>query len=325
MSIELLPPEGNVYKANLHCHTKETDSGAGYTTPMQIKDLYKANGYQIVAFTDHNKLTYREELNEEGFLALPGFEAMWNDPESLKIYHFNCFPKHRGVKEAYFPLDLEFRLENVNKLIEHYVQNDYLVMYNHPAASFHGSARHETEDYLGLCGIFAMEIYNNIVEKINRTGGSDLYYDALLRSGRKLWAVAADDNHSGWENLDFPPDSPYSKYMGGFVMIKAKELNQESVIKALENGDFYACAGKNGVAPQIHRMYIEGNVFHADFTPVKSVYLKNSVWQCPHQLSSCDDITHVEFQIDPSWTYIRLEIIDSDGCRAYGNPYFLTE
>lgn len=323
MRIDLLPPDGTLLKANLHCHTKEQDAGSGYTTPQQIKALYQANGYQIVAFTDHNKLSYRDDLNDDGFLALPGFEVMWNDPVSLKIYHFNCFPKHHGVKEEYFPFDLAFTLENVNKLIKWYVDREYLVMYNHPAASFHGSFHHETEEFLGLKGIFAAEVYNHIVEKINWTGWSDSYYDAMLRSGHKLWAVAADDNHSGWPNLDFPPDSPYSKYMGGFVMIKAKEFSHASVMKALENGDFYACAGNNGSAPQIYSMYIENNRFYADFSPVKSVYLKNSVWHCPHKLSLRDDITHVEFELDSSWKYVRLEITDTNGYRAFGNPYFM--
>lgn len=323
MRTELLTPNANEYKANLHCHTKEQDSGKGFTTPEQIKELYKSNGYSIVSFTGHNKLNYMDYLNDEDFLALPGLEVMWNDDETLKIFHFNCFPKHKGVKKVDFSFDNEFNNENINKLIKLYVDNDYLVVYNHPASSFHGSFSYETEDFLGMEGIFALEVYNNIVEKINRTGWSDNYYDAMLRNGHKLWAVAADDNHSGWENLDFPPDSPYSKYMGGFVMIRAEELTQESIIKSLERGDFYACSGENGNAPKIHRMYVEDNVFYADFSPVKSVYLKNSYWNCPHKLSLKDDITHVEFEIDKSWTYIRLEITDSKGHRAVSNPYFI--
>lgn len=165
MRTDLLPPKGRTFKANLHCHTKTSDSGSGYATPPQIKALYRSHGYSIVAFTDHNKLSYKNELNDDTFLALPGFELMWNDPESLKIYHFNCFPKYEGVKENYFPMDAAFNVENVNRLIRWYTDNDYLVMYNHPAASFHGSFRHETADFLNLKGIFAAEIYNHIVEK----------------------------------------------------------------------------------------------------------------------------------------------------------------
>ena len=208
MKNNLLPLEGNVYKANLHCHTKENDSGAGFTTPQQIKELYKSHGYNIIAFTDYNKLSYKDYLNDDEFMALPGFEINWNDPKTLKIYHFNCYPKHYSVKEDYFPLNLEFNLENANKLIKSYVDNDYLVMYNHPACSFHGATFYTTEEFFGLKNIFAMEIYNHIVEKINLTGRSDFYYDAMLRNGLKIRATATDDNHSGNQELDYPPDSP---------------------------------------------------------------------------------------------------------------------
>ena len=323
MRIDLLSPDGNLYKANLHCHTQEHDSGAGFTTPTQIKNLYKSHGYSIISFTDYDKLSYKDYLNDDEFLALPGFEVMCHDPVTLKIYHFNCYPKYYGVKEGYFPLNLEFNIENANKLIKSYVDNDYLVTYNHPACTFHGSSYYDTEEFFGLKGIFAIEIYNHIVEKINLTGWSNVYYDAMLRNGHKIWAISADDNHSGNEELDAFPDSPYSKYMGGFVMIKAKELKHACIISALERGDFYSCVGKNGNAPQIHNMYIKDNIFYADFTPVKSVHLKNSVWHCPHKLSFNDDITHVAFEIDNTWTYIRLEIADSNGYKALGNPYFL--
>jgi len=101
MKIDLLPLDGNVYKTNLHCHTKEYDSGAGFTTPLQIKELYKSHGYNIIAFTGYNKLTYMDNLNDDEFMALPGFEAMLADDKTLKIYHFNCFPKYFGVKQDY--------------------------------------------------------------------------------------------------------------------------------------------------------------------------------------------------------------------------------
>ena len=48
--IYLLPKEGNLYKANMHCHTTVSD---GKFTPEEIKNMYKARGYHAVAFTDH--------------------------------------------------------------------------------------------------------------------------------------------------------------------------------------------------------------------------------------------------------------------------------
>jgi len=301
----------------------EKDIGQGLTTSEQIKELYKSHGYNIIAFTDYDKLTYRDYLNDDEFMALPGLEALMHDPETLKIYHFNCYPKYHGVKEDYSTINLKGTLENANKLVKSFVDNDYLVTWNHPAASFHGSEIHETKDYLDLNGIFAMEIYNNIVEKINLTGWSSTYYDTMLRNGKKIWALATDDNHSGNPELDSPPGSPYSKYMGGFVMIKAKELSHSCIIDALEQGNFYSCVGEKGLAPQIYNMYIENNVFYADFSPVKSVHLKNSHWNCPHKLSFNDDITHIEVALDETWTYVRLEIEDTKGRKAIGNPYYI--
>jgi hypothetical protein len=150
-------------------------------------------------------------------------------------------------------------------------------------------------------------------------------HDMMLRHGHRIFAIAADDCHAGEEHPVYTPaTTPYSDCMGGFVMIKAKSLTHSNIITALENGDFYSCVGKNGVAPQIHRLFIENNKLHADFTPVKSVYLKNSYWHCPHKLSYHDDITHVEFEIVPTWKFVRLEITDKNGHRALSNPYFIS-
>jgi len=169
-----------------------------------------------------------------------------------------------------------------------------------------------------------MEIFNNVVEIINRTGWSDVYYDMMLRNGHRLWAIAADDSHAGTEHpVITPVGTPYSDCMGGFVMIIANNLTHASIITALESGSFFACVGKNGKAPQIHNMYIEDGIFYADFTPVKSVYLKNSSWHCPHKLSYNEDITNVEFEINNDWSYIRLEIADANGHKALSNPYFI--
>jgi predicted metal-dependent phosphoesterase TrpH len=174
MRIDLLPPDGNIYKANLHCHSKNHDSSAGLTA-LQLKQLYKDNGYSIIAFSEHDKLTYNNDLNEADFLALPAFETGMVEPKTNKICHFNCIPKHHGIKENYAQLD--YSLENANKRIKSLVDDGYLVVYNHPVSSFH-----ESEEFLNLKGIFALEIYNNVVEVISRTGWSDVYYDTMSES-----------------------------------------------------------------------------------------------------------------------------------------------
>ena len=66
----LLPNEGNFYKANLHCHSSLSD---GTLTPKELKDLYKANGYSVLAYTDHDIFIPHNELTDDSFVALSGF------------------------------------------------------------------------------------------------------------------------------------------------------------------------------------------------------------------------------------------------------------
>ena len=73
----LIPENGNFYKANLHCHTVISD---GKATPEQVKEIYKRNGYSVVAFTDHNVQVPHPELRDDGFLPLVGTEYNLNAP-----------------------------------------------------------------------------------------------------------------------------------------------------------------------------------------------------------------------------------------------------
>ena len=74
----LLPESGNFYKANLHCHSTVSD---GKWTPEQIKQNYMAQGYSVVAYTDHDVMVPHHELSDESFLALTGYEMEINEPK----------------------------------------------------------------------------------------------------------------------------------------------------------------------------------------------------------------------------------------------------
>ena len=81
MRTYLLPESGNDYKANLHCHSTLSD---GKMTLEELKDRYTAQGYSIIAFTDHDIFLPHPELADESFLPLHGFEVEVNEvvPES---------------------------------------------------------------------------------------------------------------------------------------------------------------------------------------------------------------------------------------------------
>ena len=72
----LLPRLGKFYKANMHTHTNLSD---GKLTPEEVKEKYKAKGYSIVAFTDHDALVPHNDLTDQNFLAINGFETYFNN------------------------------------------------------------------------------------------------------------------------------------------------------------------------------------------------------------------------------------------------------
>lgn len=74
----LLPEKANRYKANMHCHSTVSD---GKLTPLQIKEAYRANGYSIVAYTDHDVLLGHTELRDDDFLPLHGYEMEFTETD----------------------------------------------------------------------------------------------------------------------------------------------------------------------------------------------------------------------------------------------------
>ena len=60
----LLPENGQFYKANLHAHSRVSDGGL---TPAELKERYKANGYSILAYTDHELLVDHSDLTDPDF------------------------------------------------------------------------------------------------------------------------------------------------------------------------------------------------------------------------------------------------------------------
>jgi histidinol phosphatase-like PHP family hydrolase len=88
----LLPREGHFYKANLHCHSTLSD---GRWTPEEIKENYKNHGYSVVAYTDHDVFVTHNELADEDFLPMNGYELAFAqqkkiEGKSSKVCHI-CF------------------------------------------------------------------------------------------------------------------------------------------------------------------------------------------------------------------------------------------
>ncbi|MDR7555977.1 MAG: CehA/McbA family metallohydrolase [Armatimonadota bacterium] len=62
---------GRWCRAQLHCHTHHSD---GRRSPADLARRYRDAGYTFVVFTDHDRITRCDDLNDATFLALPGVE-----------------------------------------------------------------------------------------------------------------------------------------------------------------------------------------------------------------------------------------------------------
>ena len=81
----LLPENSVPLKANLHCHSTFSD---GRRTPEELKEEYKKHGYSIIAYTDHNRLVDHQDLTDDTFLALNGYEIdITENTEGMHCHH----------------------------------------------------------------------------------------------------------------------------------------------------------------------------------------------------------------------------------------------
>ena len=333
MRFNLLPPGVNTYKANLHCHTTMSD---GQLTPLEIKTLYLANGYSIVAFTDHELLMDHSYLNDASFLALTGYEIAVNSQrpsrsfKDRKTTHLNLIASRpdnlthicydpaavwrdpNGIKNTVSHLGPLIPREDspafLNRMIREANKNGFLVTYNHPVWSLVDST-----DYLQLEGLFGIEIFNT---GCVREGFPDTTqpYDELLRQNKRLTCLATDDNHNR-----HPHGHPESDSLGGWVIIHAKNLEYKTIFNALKRGDFYSSSG-----PAITSLYIEDNVLHIGCSPVRAITVNSSGRAAGVRLAPAGKLlTSAEIPLRAEfYDYIRVTIEDASGAKAYSNAVF---
>lgn len=315
-----LPEKGRFYKANLHSHSTYSD---GELTVEEAKEYYKANGYSVYAFTDHNNYQHHKHLNDENFLALAGFESdftqqdedlPWGVKRTFHINFVDAKPDEKvdEKKRLCQNRPTGYDVEAINDFIKKLTDLGCLATYNHPAWSLQ-----DLSDYSRLKNLFAMEIGNYGCEVEGSYGWAPQVYVEMLRSGQRLHCISTDDNHNRSDK-----DSPYCDSFGGYTMIKAEELTYEAIINAMVRGEFYCVNGIGG--PQIHAFYWDGNEVVVQCSNVKSIYLANQTRN--YRLKRAGEgeyLTEARFPLEGTEGYIRLDVVDEYGRHGYTSAYFL--
>lgn len=328
----LLPQSGQYYKANLHMHTDISD---GRLSPEQVKEIYKAHGYSVVAFTDHDVMITHHELSDDTFLALSGFEAEFNEMNQYpsipgkktchlcfiaksktaeiqpcyneKYAYIGSVKKHRHkvkIDKNNSPFKRDYSPENINEMIRICRENGFFVTYNHPTWSLE-----KYGEYIRYDGMNAMEIYNHECNMTGYPAYVPTIYDDMLMSGKKIFAIAADDCHKK------------SSACGGYIMIKAGSLDYEVITDAIDRGNFYASMG-----PEIKDLYIEDFKVHISCSDAIAISLYTGARKAEAVYAEEGEIlNHASFPIDETYKYIRITVRDVYGRYANTNAYFLED
>ncbi len=337
----LLPETGSFYKANLHAHTNLSD---GVLSPEAMKGAYMAHGYSIIAYTDHDILLGHNDLTDSRFLALNGFElevredyqyalslgrcnrqchicmiALEPDNLTQVCYHrekhlFGNAKNQRDkliIDESLPDYERTYSIECVNDMIKKCKEAGFFVTYNHPGWSY------ETyEQYAYYEGMDAMEICNYGGVICGYEDYSPYAYDDILRTGKRIYCIAADDNHNGRALTDPNVDS-----FGGFTMIKAEALEYKAVTDALQKGHLYASQG-----PEIHDLYFEDGKIHIKTSPAKRIALTSGMRRAASiAVADGETLTEACFDVKETDIYVRITVYDEKGRPANTNAYFVDE
>ena len=333
MKTYLLPEKGKFYKANLHSHSTFSD---GKLTPQQIKEEYMKKGYSVVAYTDHDLLIPHQELTDENFVALNGYEIGFCEIYESVPYEFckQCHVVLIGLDKdnVYQPLFLEKRHAPYNTKYIDLVKSEgtprildkwyspscisftmetarkkgFYVIYAHPTWSLESY-----NQYVNYNGMHAVEIVNGCVNH----GFDDVnprVYDELLRSGKKISCIATDDNHN-----TCPIDSPYTTSFAGFTMIKADKLEYNTITKAMVDGNFYCSQG-----PEIYELYIEDGKLVVKCSDAQRINVNYAGRLAQTKVMEDAPVTEAEFELSNKHGYFRVTVIGLDGKRAFTNAYY---
>jgi len=299
-------PEGLWLKVNLHLHTNRSD---GQWPPAEAVAAYRLDGYHAVAVTDHDRLFGPDDLPEPGLLLIPAQEVhLQEDHLEGCSYHILALGISREIP----------RQPSAQEAVDAVRAQGGLAVLCHPLWS---DMRQEEMD--AVTGCFAVEIWNGVCERTLNRGNSVFYWDShlsrfdprpLLPEGppQPLWAVAVDDAHR------YPEDVGK-----GWVWVQVPREHHpptvEDVLEALRSGAFYSTQG-----PRLETILLEGDRLVVYTSSAVSVRFVGSGGRVRERVSG-EHLKSAEYRITGEERYVRVEVEDRAGRRAWSNPIWVED
>lgn len=246
ISINAFTQQYTYYKAQLHCHSTNSD---GAISPQTVAKEYKARGYEIVCLTDHNYMT------PDSTYAIPGLLTISSEEITFDRHMNGWFLNH--TVNATTP----------QAAIDSVKAQGGLIQFNHPVNSPSSSFpfpinedyRYSYQQFNALNnGLNMIEVHNASTDMVGAKFKMSIW-DSLLMQNRKIWGTATDDMHKlkmyGIKTIDV-----------GWIMVLLNTLCRDSVKAAMERGDFY---GSNGIT--ISNYTVNGNTISVSSPNAKKI------------------------------------------------------
>lgn len=281
---DLKDKEGIWLKGGLHIHTTDSD---GAKSPKEVMRLYRDNGYNFIALTDHWHVNKPTEF--EGMQILSGVEYHYSADVVKGVYHIVGLALDKNPK---------LKKQSGNEACEAQRQIDAIhasggvAVLAHPAWSLN-----TPEQIKKLKDIDLTEIYNSVSgEPYNIRAESGNIVDGFSHKyGCCPYLIAADDAHFY-----------KGEHCKAYIMLKAKENTVGEIKKALLNGDFYATIK----GPHIDNISVKENRVKIEFKGAKEIWAFSDANDLK-QMYNVENKTEFVFDFNENESsYVRFKLYD---------------
>jgi hypothetical protein len=293
---------GTWLRCALHAHTTRSD---GDLSPEELVGHYERADFDVLAITDHSVRT--ETRSTDRLLVVPSSELSCVLPGE-EDGHLLAF----GIDED--PLEFERSRPDLTAASAWIAEHGGVAYFAHPYWTGAPASG------LSLCeGVAGLEVYNAGCELEVGRGLSTVHWDDLLERGGRYFGIATDDTHHAALDSGF-----------AWVWTRVAERSQAAVLDALAAGSFYSSMG-----PLVHDLRVEDGSVEVRCSPCHRVTLctgrrrgssvsagRFGYRYAGEILSEGDEeeITRARLEWPAGSPYVRLELVDSFGRKAWTNP-----
>jgi len=295
------------YKGNTHCHTLNSD---GDSYPRQVIRWYRDHEYNFLVISDHNFITEIECLDtdpNDDFLLIQGEEV--TDSYKGVPVHLNALNAIKYIEPQHGNSITETLQNNVDAIQE----AGAVPQINHPNWRWSFTDKEISQ----LKNVMLFELFNvhpdsNLFPAGGKPGMEDIW-DGILSRNILMYGVASDDAHHFIGEFTPARSNPGS----GWIMVKAKELSTEAIIKSIEQGKFYATLGVT-----LQDVRVTDDKYMVEVNPYKdAAYTITFIGKDGQTLQESYG-TKAEYIFKGHELYVRARIFESSGRIACTQPVF---